>query len=89
MPVRTTTVVASGLVVLTLVGVGTIFGESLAALVTPGPAADGNAAARTGPPGQAAAAPSPTAASAVPGKDAGGNASTTAGAPGPTPDGSS
>jgi hypothetical protein len=88
-PVRTTTVVATGLVLLTLVGVGTIFGESLAALITPGAAADSKA----GPTGRATAPSPPAGGSAVPARNADRNAGTDGGTgarvAGATPDGSS
>jgi hypothetical protein len=70
--VRTTTVVGTGLAALAFIGVATIFGESLSALVAPAPAMDNaNPAHTAGVPGRTTTAPPTGAAAAKAGGDGG------------------
>ena len=83
MSVRTTTVVGTGLAALAFIGVVTIFGESLSALVAPPPAPDSASTAHaTGAPGPAKAPPPPSGTTGVNGTTDGGLIRT-------SPDGSS
>jgi hypothetical protein len=87
--VRTTTVVGTGLAALAFIGVATIFGESLSALVAPPPALDSasdsaSAAQAAGTPRPATTQPLPAGAAGV--KVSGGG---DGGAARTSPDGSS